>query len=229
MKNNQRLTDRVQLLLAKVSNACIELEQLYPGVPFEDPRKSIAINIHSFLGNIYLNAIHFDDHLSNDTWWRKKGLDKIFDNQKKKQKDYLIQMGWDLIVDTFFIFESGIRKIVRAWDPTVCNSGNDSFYNLYDWLIKRLKKSNWSFSIGEPLEFLNFYRITRNTWHNNGEYFPEKHNNVSCTWRGVTHHFICSQHRDFFLEDCFLLIEDLIELNLQIMKNNLVKNLATIL
>ncbi len=64
--------------------------------------------------------------------------------------------------------------------------------------------------------------------HNNGLFYPKKNKNYKYTWREGEYEFKYAEYRNFGFEHCSMLVQDLIELNLEIMKSSLVSNLKII-
>jgi hypothetical protein len=212
-------------IFLKADKAHKEIINCYPSLPPADPRLATGAHIRAVLSSVYLMTIHFDDNLQDLNWWQKRGLDTIFilpNNHHKELDNYLLFIGWaGLITYPFSHFEAGIRQIARELHPNNYSYGTASFESIYKSFLSKLEKKGWKFSLGDSIEFLELYRETRNTIHNNAVFFSPKGENKKCTWRGKEYHFKHKQTQDFRIDHCIMLVEDLIVLNLEIMKNTI--------
>ncbi len=69
-----------------------------------------------------------------------------------------------------------------ALDPIACNQGTDSFQNVYQWLLKRTNNGKYN-------NLLNFFRLIRNTIHNNGVYVDINNQKQMIYHKGKTYNF----------------------------------------
>lgn len=111
-------------------------------------------------------------------------------NVPDELNDYVVLLTAGLIVYPFSLFEAGLRRIVRAIDPTACSGGATDFKGIYDWLFARLRQDGWAYAGGEAVEFLDLYRNIRNTIHNNGKFYSRTATDAVVTWKGNRHEFI---------------------------------------
>jgi len=77
-----------------------------------------------------------------------------------------------------------MRTIVKRIDQTACNSGTAAFANIYSWLSARIE------GIRSFEDFLRLMRLTRNTIHTNGVFYPENATNAVVDWKGTTYNFV---------------------------------------
>jgi len=97
---------------------------------------------------------------------------------------------------TIFIFlygslESSARAIVRVTHPSKFNYGRGPLMQIYQTLL--------STNFPRYQCMLELFQLARNTFHNNGVYFPEKvGNDLHITYKGITYDFVDSQKVQFY-------------------------------
>lgn len=134
-----------------------------------------------------------------------------------------------LMFFSFSLFESGIRRIVRAIDPVACSGGAAEFKNIYEWLFARLRKNGWSYPTDNPSAFLDLFRVFRNTLHNNGAFYPPNGRDQEIIWQGKTYQFKYASIPSFYgWEFNIMLLKDLVSLNHSIMLCALIAQLPSI-
>jgi hypothetical protein len=134
-----------------------------------------------------------------------------------------------LMFFSFSLFESGVRRIVRALNPTACSGGAVEFKSIYEWLFACLRRHGWNYPAGNPSAFLDLYRIFRNTLHNNGAFYPPSGRDQEITWRGTTYHFQYATVPGFYgWEFNLLLLRELVSLNHAIMSSDPIAQLPDV-
>jgi hypothetical protein len=91
----------------------------------------------------------------------------------------------------FSIMESRFRLFVVAIDRTACNNGTAPFSNIYHYLLTEINKKEYEV-------VLDFFRLIRNTVHNNGVYLPTNNPKPrGLTYKGITYRFEYSEPVDY--------------------------------
>lgn len=90
----------------------------------------------------------------------------------------------------FSIIEAFLRQIHRS----IITDPPESFWRLTKSISVTLDLPHWS-------QFLNFYRLVRNTLHNNGLFFPNDKKDVEVLYRGKTFSFIYGKKIHFLDAD----------------------------
>lgn len=91
----------------------------------------------------------------------------------------------------FSIIEAFLRQIHRA---VINKDPPESFWKLAKSISDTFDLSKWS-------QFLNFYRLIRNTLHNNGIFFPNDKKDIEVSYRGKVFSFIYAKKIEFLNSD----------------------------
>jgi hypothetical protein len=206
------------------------LSSHFSALPPTDPRVGVARHIKASISSAYLASIFLDQHLRVPGWWMATFKRQF--SQKEVQDDlddFTTQIASNVIVTTLSLFEAGLRRILRAIDPTAADGAAGEFINVYTTLLKRLEGAGWGGNRGEAIELLDLYRTVRNTIHNNGAYYSKKATDQKLTWQGQPYVFVHGSVPAFTDWSFNIkLVSELIKLNDQIMRAPLVMGLAPI-
>jgi hypothetical protein len=226
--------------LTDIRNQAVEsverLMGLYGFIRAEsDGRTASADHIVAVLSPILISARHLQDNLSGREWWDQtvkqmqhgQPQAPLESGQIQRENDYYMSfLTTSFPIFLFSVFESGLRKLVRALDASACAGGGAEFVSIHEWLFKRLRKSGWTYPPGEEDAFLKLFRLMRNLQHNNGVYWDKYARNDSVTWRGNTCEFEHGRMPEFQSWDLsFAMARELIALNESIMSADAVVKL----
>src|SRR5215212_4306001 len=172
----------------------------------KDARISIFSRCIVLLDSTLLFIMFRTFQLKKDEWWstiaeecRKLGiLSNTIQSPPPEDRDKLITA-----VDSFWLFsyvillfsslESSVRTIVRVVYPNKYNDGRGDLTQIYQALL--------SINFPRYEDLLKLFRLSRNTSHNNGVYFPEtKRDNqrdTQVTYRDNTYYFKDGKIVDF--------------------------------
>jgi len=101
-----------------------------------------------------------------------------------------IKLGF--LIGLFSEIESTFRILLRQLDPSACNGGKASFPFIFD----ALKKQLGSFPADSD-DLIKLLRLSRNTVHNNGVYFPESGKDDQVVYKSGTYNFVQGKPIDF--------------------------------
>jgi len=129
-----------------------------------DARLAVFSKPENVLNSIALAMDYESNALFNAQWWGKRhpGITRKDAQRLAGQFDVLMKMC--LVNFLYCAFESSFRLYVRAIDANACGQGRGNFKPIYDWLFKRLSCRQWT-------SLVDFWRLIRNTVHNNGVYW----------------------------------------------------------
>ncbi len=215
-------------LLSHATQAYNDMAAQYRHLSPEDPRKSVGYHLLSVASSGFLSLAHVRDNLQHDDWWQKHGYGTALEAGIVRDliENYITLTAGSLIFFSFSLFESGIRRVVRALDRTACDGGAAEFKSIYDWLFKRLRESGWTYHDGDPVEFMDLFRTFRNTLHNNGAFYNRYGRDETRGWKGIEYRFVYGSVPDFYgWEFNLSLLSELINLNRSIMTSELVAKL----
>jgi hypothetical protein len=225
------LITHVKGLLSHATKSRNKLFSQFSALDKNDPRLAIISHLLDVASATFLNLVSLKENYRDDKWWESHGFGNAV---SANIVPYLLEnydslTAGSVMFFSFSLFESGIRRIVRAIDPNACSSGASEFQSIYKWLFKRLQKSGWTYVGEDPTIFLDLYRTFRNTLHNNGAFFPTKIGNYEITWKGIKYEFVYGQTPNFLgWEFNILLLTELISLNESIMVSNVVAKISNI-
>jgi len=225
------LLDHIKSLLSHATKIRNELFLRFQSNGLQDPRINVAGHLLDVASAAFLNLVHAKDNLRHAEWWDKHGFGAAVKSGivPGLLRNYMVLNTGSLMFFSFSLFESGIRRIVRAIDPSACYGGASEFKNIYEWLFARLRRHGWNRVTGDPATFLDLYRTFRNTLHNNGVFYPPSGRDQEVTWLGKTYRFQYAAIPDFYgWEFNIMLLRELMSLNYSIMSYELIAKLPAI-
>lgn len=233
MKTVKDLANALLTLGGEALSSRERLRKLYPHTPLGDPRTGVASNIRQIVSSVGLSCLHYDENLRSPAWWSAHGYANAAAKPEEIKAicgEYELALFGDLRLMPVSYMEAGLRRVVRALDPSACSGGTDTFEGIYGWLFKRLEGGGWTWSEGDPRIFLDLCRIVRNTVHNNGVFYPKNGKPISRTWRGKTYDFRTGAAPNLYDGWGFtvMTIRDIISLNESIMHSAPLRALPTI-
>ncbi len=115
------------------------------------------------------------------------------------REEYRRVLRFSLIALMQCAIESSFRDFLRSVSPRSCRGGRDpSFKNIYTCLLKELKlQGKWE-------SVLDFWRLMRNTVHNNGVYRSSSGKDEEVTLEGQTYRFVDGVRAQFVNRDLLL-------------------------
>jgi hypothetical protein len=199
-----------------------ELRELYRTLPAGDPRLLTAAHINGGLTAAWAAFTLMNENLVKPSWWSHHQRDVLERDDVVSHVDNF--MSFSMIGMLLFpasLFENGLRRLVRAIDPSACKRGNDSFQSIYSWLIKRLRQAGWDYP--EAIEYLDLLRTVRNLIHTNAEFHPPDGKSRAIRWRRVEYVFVPGVHpRLLDMEFLAELLTELVDLNASVMRADVI-------
>lgn len=195
----EELTDRLHEVRGYAGEVRNELRNMYRSqfAP-ADPRMEVARHIKAILSASFLSAVHMRENLRHPGWWAARfALTPTKPQAEEELQDYHDFIVLDVVVMPFSLFEAGLRRVVRAIEPTACDGGAAEFKSIYAWLLAHLRRNGWVYPHGDAEAFLDLYRHLRNTIHNNGVFYDRRGRDVTVKWDGITYEFFHTQRPSF--------------------------------
>ncbi len=138
-----------------------------------------------------LSYLFMRDCLTDEEWWKSKGMVYKPEDVPSIVYEYDVSIRWVFLNSLFTITEEGVRRIVWTIDPAACNGAKGEFNSVYVWLLSRLNLKTYE-------DLFDFYRLIRNTIHNNGVFQPTNGKARNIVFRGVTSYsFVPGKKLDF--------------------------------
>lgn len=133
----------------------------------------------------YLALTFIRESLMCLEWWQRIASQASQKEIKLTVKNFSDFSKIAFVHQMFSCMESAFRVLLRAIDPVACNNGRSEFKSIYDCLFK---SKLFSYP-PESIEFLDLFRLVRNTVHNNGVYFHPAKAIETVVWRGKQYRF----------------------------------------
>ena len=225
------LLPRIKSFLSHTTRTYNDLFLQFKELDRNDPRRTVAYHLLQVASAAFLNLVNIKDNLRNNKWWKEHNFGTAVKAGIVPEliENYDTLNTASLMFFFFSLFESGIRRLVRAIDPTACSGGASEFKNIYEWLFARLKREGWTYSGDDPIAFLDLFRTFRNTLHNNGSFYPTKGNDYRIIWQKKEYLFIYGLVPEFYgWEFNLMLLPELITLNYSIMTSDMVVKIPSI-
>ena len=183
---------RIERARQTFARCCSDVSEAHPHwAKKRDARITAFAACGNTLTNIHLGMLLTKTCLNNSTWWSAvfpNALDPILRVRLSQEYDMFLKMGL-----THFLFsavESSYRLFLKALDDQACSGTTAAFESIYVCLLTRLGLR------GKWLSFMEFWRLIRNSIHNNGIYLPSSGNDKEVDFEGTTHSFRVGQPVD---------------------------------
>lgn len=141
------------------------------------------------LNALSLAAFHLEEDLLRPAWWNEHGLQASPEAIEVEASSYERMLYSVALLLPLSYFENGLRRVGRAIDAEAHRGGTDAFRTIYGAFYEGLRADGWSWSAGDPVQFLDVMRTLRNTIHNNGSYWDPRRAEDTLVWRGIEYRF----------------------------------------
>ena len=219
-RSNGNLTEGFERLLVHATEVRTELTAKYRAQGPHDPRHYVADQLTGLIFSGLVEAVQETEEMTQPAWWESHGLQSVLAQPNLARHllhrhETLVEAS--LLFFSYSLFESGVRRVARALEPTANDGGNANFRRVSGRLFTVLKPQ-WSFSLGDPSAFLSLFRSFRNTLQNHGVFVPENGKDHVVAWRGETYAFVYGAVPPFMNWSFqLMLLEDLVTLTREIM------------
>jgi hypothetical protein len=196
-------------------NLHLELKSNKPDIDdYYDARHSVLMKCYEAIQNTILGLYYIHTSLWHKEWWDKYcPIDPNSDNTINLKGSFENHLKISFITILFSSIESTLRIISRKLYPNLNNNATAEFFTVYTALLKRL-------DLTKHLPTLDFFRIIRNTIHNNGVYYHKNELDLSIPYRGKTFIFkIGKPHQHAIWENILYLMDDLLLLITDLLSN----------
>jgi hypothetical protein len=169
------------------------LSERYENLPLNDPRRVAARHIKAIASSSYFARLFLREHMTVPNWWRAVGLGALLEDASLQDEldDFAVWIAVGFVVTPFNLFEAAVRRLMRALRPDTSQDARP-FAAVFRTLLAAVS-IDWA---DDPIEFLNFYRLIRNTIHNNGRHYGPR-GSATSTWRGTVYAFPQGEALDF--------------------------------
>lgn len=184
------LMKRLEALRPQVNADYDKLTTEIPDCRWRDARLAAIGRLGMLLDDVHLafTFISLDLLPLDNSWWdtvHKKPFANFNDYHRSvtvNNFNGFVKVGF--LQSLFATFENHVRIFLRVVDPTAGNDATSTFDSIYGALRKRLSPFPQ-----ETDELVKLMRLTRNTIHNNGVFYPTSRANDQVVYKGVTYEF----------------------------------------
>lgn len=173
-------------------NAARETQRLISetGWNYNDIRVSLFGKFTAILNSALVSLYFLQNHLTHDVWWREtftSNYDVFAQNIRQTIDSFENQTKTSLLLGITANSESTFRVIVRALDPSACNSGYAPFAIIYDWILNKTNNRSDK-SIYDMLRHLRNSKL-----HSDGVFSPPNGNNEYVEYRQTFYTFLANK------------------------------------
>lgn len=133
----------------------------------------------------YFARLFLREHMGEREWWRQVGLGSFVDHPSIQDEvdDFGVWLAVGFVVSPFNLFEAAIRRVMRAMDPDT-NRDGQPIASVFRDCLGRISLA-WP---EDSMDFLDLYRLIRNTIHNNGRHYGRRGSETR-SWRAREYRF----------------------------------------
>ncbi len=178
-----------------------------------------------------LHSMHFINNYFlplDNAWWDEPQQQRIFNSYELYDRSIAANYYNNAFVKYTFMhklfgeIENTFRQLLRKIDPVAANNATEDISAVFGALCSRIGHKP-----SESDELLKLLRLSRNTIHNNGVFYPKNHRDDEVTYKGKTYHFTHAKPISFVNWD-FLIdrMDDVRELFTAIITNSNIIGIA---
>jgi len=200
------LLSKLQSIIHKLQIDIKELDRDFPSWkegrqktswPQHEARRELLISVRTVVENAFLNYIFIRDYLTEESWWSEKLTEVSLDKVLSAVKEQAIMTKWFLFHAVAMALEETLRSVVRSAPGTFTVSASAKFQSIYRQVLKVANQQHL-----EPL--FEVLRLTRNTLHTNGFFFPPNNKDVEITYQGERFAFEVGQQLKWLGEEALV-------------------------
>jgi hypothetical protein len=127
---------------------------------------------------------------SDNDWWQQPKQQALFGSYNDWYKEVIANSFNNAYVKYAFMhklfgdIENTFRQLLRKIDPSAANSATADITGVFRALCSRI-----GYMPTESEELLKLLRLSRNTIHSNGVFYPESQHDDQVTYKGTTYNF----------------------------------------
>ena len=222
------LLSKLQPIIQKLQNDIGELDRDFPTwkkgrqetpYPQHDARREVLISIRTIVENALLNYIFIRDYLTEESWWPEKLSEVTMDKKLSGVKEQTIITKWYLFHAVTMTLEETLRSVVRSASITFTVSSTAEFQSILRHALKVANEHQF-------LPLFEILRLTRNTLHTNGIFFPKNNKDVEITYQAERFAFEVGQELKWLVEEALVwLLERVREAVVTIVRNPIVASI----
>ncbi len=175
--------------------------------PDKDARITSFVKLINVFNSLLLTFVFARNGIDEGDWRESIGGEEF--GLWIQNFDDFVKIGY--IHNISLVIESSFRIFLRAIDPKACVRGMSEFKSIYECLFN----SKLAESPAEGIKLLNFLRLIKNTFHNNGVYFHQSGVNTTINWKGQIYEFKQGEPVDFVTWDFVLNLSDALRILLR--------------
>lgn len=162
-----------------------------------DARKEILVTLRTVAESDLLNYIFVRDYLTDMPWWKEKLEDVSEEKKVSGVREQVIMTKWFMFHAVAMALEETFRAIVRSGEGTFTVSPVAPYGSVYAHVLKVCGLERF-------IPLLEVLRLTRNTLHTNGFFFPADNKDREVSYEGEQFVFKVGEPLHWFGEEALL-------------------------
>jgi hypothetical protein len=151
-------------------------------------------SIRDELYSTRLSLIMIEQCILQEQWWTATHeIVPKFDVRNHMLECYHTTIKDSIFNRMFAITEHTFRHFVRLIDPKACGSGTEQFWKVQKYLLSKIGSRT-----ADDDALLELARLTRNTIHNDGLFYPKDNKPRKVAYKGTHYEFKIGQPITFF-------------------------------
>jgi hypothetical protein len=170
---DEAYTTRIQLIKDLALDSKIEHLLLHPFRVIRN--EAFALRLHFAL---------LEAHLTQKSWWKISHPDRMPTDQEIELhiRSYDMNIKRGFIIGVFSVQEHTLREYIRKTDPNILNNAKASFWKIRDHFFDNYVFNNHQ----KYISALKLIASIRNSFHNDGLFYPYDDNDLEIKYRGDT-------------------------------------------
>jgi len=159
-----------------------------------DARREVLVTLKTVLENAFLSYIFLRDCVTNEAWWSDKLTGVTIDKKVSVAKEQAIMIKWFLFHAIVMSLEETLRAIVRSVPDTFGVRPDAPYQRIYQRILKTSNLRQFE-------SLFDVLRLTRNTLHTNGLFFPDNNKDRTITYKNYEFIFQVGKPLTWFIEE----------------------------
>jgi hypothetical protein len=163
-----------------------------PNLTEGDVRLTAFTHLYHTLNSALVSLRFLADYLlpSENEWWEEPRQQALFGSYDQWFREAIANnfnngfVKYTVMHKLFGDIENSFRQLLRKIDPSVASNATDSIDSVFGALISRIGNKP-----ADSDELLKLLRLSRNTIHNNGVFYPKSQTDAEVVYKGNPYHF----------------------------------------
>lgn len=186
------ITDRLLNSRSAIEADRDQIANARPNLTERDVRLAAFTHLYHTVNSALVSLRFLAEYLlpSENEWWQQPKQQALFGSYDLWFKEAIANnfnngfVKYAVMHKLFGDIENSFRQLLRKIDPSVASNATDSIHSVFAALISRIGNKP-----ADSDELLTLLRLSRNTIHNNGVFYPKSQTDDEVVYKGNTYHF----------------------------------------